>query len=155
MHARLHAFAALVLDEVPGPLPHAHSPPYGSIDELLADLDIVVDSLAAHGAGALADAHVVPVRQAVATFGAHLCALDSRQNSAVHEAVIAELLARRRRGRLPGARRAAADRRCSRPSCHSARPLRSPGRRTARRTRAELDVLDAIAEAVAATDHGS
>jgi phosphoenolpyruvate carboxylase len=96
MHARLHAFAATVLDpeegEVPGPVAHAALPPYGSIDELLDDLDVVCDSLRSHGAGALADALVEPVRRNAATFRAHLCGLDMRQNAVVHEAVVADLL---------------------------------------------------------------
>ncbi len=97
MHARLHAFAGGVLDpaegEVPGPEPHAQLPPYGSIDELLDDLDVVIASLASHGAGPLATALVEPVRRNVATFRAHLCGLDMRQNSVVHEVVVADLLA--------------------------------------------------------------
>ena len=93
MHARLHAYARGVLNGVPGPPAHAEMVPYTSIDETLADLDIVIESLGSHGAAAVAAAHVRPVRQAVATFGAHLCGLDVRQNSAVHDIVIAELFA--------------------------------------------------------------
>ncbi len=97
MHARLHAFAAATIDgdvdDVPGPAPAVPRPPYASIDELLADLDIVDASLRSHGAGSLADAHVEPARRAAAIFGAHLCGLDMRQNSAIHEAVVADLLA--------------------------------------------------------------
>ncbi|NNE11458.1 MAG: phosphoenolpyruvate carboxylase, partial [Ilumatobacter sp.] len=93
VHARLWALAATVLDEVPGPAPHASLPAYTGVDELLADLAVVIDSLHHHGAGSLADDRVDPVRRAVETFGTHLCGLDMRQNSAVHETVIAELLA--------------------------------------------------------------
>jgi phosphoenolpyruvate carboxylase len=93
MYARLYAFAATRLDEVPGPPPHADLEPYASVDDLVVDLDIVAASLESHGSGALAEAHVMPVRRTVATFGAHLCALDARQNSAVHEVVLAELFA--------------------------------------------------------------
>ena len=35
-----------------------------------------------------------PVRRAVVMFGGHLCGLDMRQNSRVHEAVVGDLLAR-------------------------------------------------------------
>ncbi len=91
MHARCWSMAAAVLDEVPGPLPHAELAPYESGDGLTADLEIVIASLRSHGAAALADARVDPVRRGVETFGTHLCGLDMRQNSAVHEEVVAEL----------------------------------------------------------------
>ncbi len=97
MHARLYAFAEDAIDpdvdEVPGPLPAVRRDPYSSIDELLADLDIVDASLRSHGGDALADAQIEPARRAAAIFGAHLCGLDMRQNSSVHETVIADLLA--------------------------------------------------------------
>jgi phosphoenolpyruvate carboxylase len=96
MHARLHAFARGVLDpgegEVPGPGPHADLPAYASIDGLLDDLDTVIESLRQHGAGPFAAAVVEPVRRNAAIFRAHLCGLDMRQNSVVHEAVVADLL---------------------------------------------------------------
>ena len=91
MHARLWALAAIVLDEAPGPPPHADLAPYETIDELVNDLHIVVDSLTSHGAAALAEALVEPVRGGVEIFGTHLCGLDLRQNSGVHEEVLAEL----------------------------------------------------------------
>ena len=94
IHARLWAMAALVLDEVPGPPPHARLEPYHSVDELLVDLDAVDRSLRSHGAAALADGRIAPVRRAIEVFGTHLCELDMRQNSSVHEEVIGELLHR-------------------------------------------------------------
>ncbi|MEO6654101.1 MAG: phosphoenolpyruvate carboxylase [Ilumatobacteraceae bacterium] len=93
MHARLWAQATSVLDAVPGPLPHTELEPYDGTAGLVADLDIVIESLRSHGATGLADARVLPVRCAVETFGTHLCGLDMRQNSAVHEQVVAELFA--------------------------------------------------------------
>ena len=92
IHARLWAMAAVVLDEVPGPAPHTDLEPYTAVEELLADLDVVAASLRSHGAGDLADARVDPVRRGVEIFRTHLCGLDMRQNSAVHETVVAELL---------------------------------------------------------------
>jgi phosphoenolpyruvate carboxylase len=53
----------------------------------------VIASLRSHGAGPIADDLVEPVRRSVSIFGAHLCGLDLRQNSAVHEAVLADLFA--------------------------------------------------------------
>jgi phosphoenolpyruvate carboxylase len=97
MHARLYAFAEDAIDpdvdEVPGPVPAVRRDAYSSIDELLADLDIVDASLRSHGGEALAVALIEPARRAAAIFGAHLCGLDMRQNSSVHETVIADLLA--------------------------------------------------------------
>ena len=66
---------------------------YDSPDELRADLDVIDASLRSHGAGALADDRLRRLREAVEVFGFHLCGLDLRQNSAVHEEVVAELLA--------------------------------------------------------------
>ncbi|SFN97512.1 Phosphoenolpyruvate carboxylase, type 1 [Geodermatophilus obscurus] len=93
VHARLAATARRVLGSVPGVPPHAELAPYGTPDELLADLDVVDASLRSHGAGALADDRLARLRDAVEVFGFHLAGLDMRQNSAVHEEVVAELLA--------------------------------------------------------------
>ncbi len=94
VHARLAATAARVLGEVPGEhRPHAPLPPYRRPADLLADLDVVDTSLRSHGAGALADDRLARLRHAVETFGFHLCGLDLRQNSEVHEQVVADLLA--------------------------------------------------------------
>jgi phosphoenolpyruvate carboxylase len=93
MYRRLAATALRVLGEVPGPAPDAVLPPYELPGELLADLQTVDVSLRGHGAGALADDRLARLREAVEVFGFHLCGLDMRQNSAVHEEVLGELLA--------------------------------------------------------------
>jgi phosphoenolpyruvate carboxylase len=93
MHARLAATALSVLNRVPGTAPHAELPRYDSPDELRADLDVVDVSLRSHGAAPLADHRLARLREAVEVFGFHLCGLDLRQNSAVHEEVVGELLA--------------------------------------------------------------
>jgi len=94
MYARVAASAQQILGRVPGEVPGATRPPYGSAAELVADLRAVEDSLAGHGARRLASARVVPVRRSVEAFGFHLCGVDLRQNSDVHEVVVAELLER-------------------------------------------------------------
>ena len=148
VHARLRAFSQLVLDDVPGPPAHAALHPYRSLDELVDDLDIVADSLRSHGAADLAAARVAPVRRAVTTFGAHLCGLDVRQNSAVHEVVIDDLFA------TAGVTSSylaldEADRvRLLVAELASSRPLRSPWASYGRTTSDELAVLDEIARAV-------
>src|SRR5258706_3650877 len=69
-------------------------PPYATPVELGADLDTIATSLASHGSRSLAEGRLKPLRRAVDVFGFHLAGLDLRQNSDVHEAVVAELLAR-------------------------------------------------------------
>jgi phosphoenolpyruvate carboxylase len=94
MYARLAAAAERAVGTVPGLPPHAELEPYQGPEALIADLDVIIESLQSHGAGSLADARVAPVRRSVAIFGFHLAGLDIRQHSSVHESVIAELLAR-------------------------------------------------------------
>ena len=97
MHARLYAFAEQVLDGDLDVLdtarPRVEREPYASIHDLVDDLDTVMASLASHGAEELARVKVEPVRRGVVVFGAHLCGLDMRQNSRVHEQVVGELVA--------------------------------------------------------------
>jgi phosphoenolpyruvate carboxylase len=93
MYRRLAATAQRALGSVPGPQPDADLPPYDDPDELRADLDVVAASLRSHGAGPLAEDRLARLHDAVEVFGFHLCGLDMRQNSAVHEEVLAELLA--------------------------------------------------------------
>jgi phosphoenolpyruvate carboxylase len=91
--ARLAATARRVLGRVPGPAPETPLPAYEGPDELRADLDVIDASLRTHGAAPLADDRLQRLREAVEVFGFHLCGLDMRQNSSVHEEVVAELLA--------------------------------------------------------------
>ncbi|MFD2091789.1 phosphoenolpyruvate carboxylase [Blastococcus deserti] len=93
IYARLAATARRVLGRVPGAEPENQLPAYGSPDELRADLDVIDTSLRSHGAGPLADDRLRRLREAVEVFGFHLCGLDMRQNSAVHEQVVGEMLA--------------------------------------------------------------
>ena len=94
IYARLCATAPRVLGPVPGAVAARRAARRTTHpDELRADLDVVDASLRSHGAGALADDRLLRLREAVEVFGFHLCGLDLRQNSAVHEEVVAELLA--------------------------------------------------------------
>ncbi|MES2263723.1 MAG: phosphoenolpyruvate carboxylase [Pseudomonadota bacterium] len=72
--------------------------PYASAQALLDDLDIVHHSLTAHGSTVLARGRLRHLRRAVKVFGFSLAPIDLRQNSDVHERVIAELLASARPG---------------------------------------------------------
>ncbi len=93
IRARLTATGAEILDHQPANLLDLGLPPYATPGELLADLDTVDASLRANGSALLADDRLVQLREAVHVFGFHLSGLDMRQNSDVHEEVVAELLA--------------------------------------------------------------
>jgi phosphoenolpyruvate carboxylase len=92
LYARVAATAKVVLGRVPGVESRLAAVPYATPAELAADLRVVEESLAGHAAASLAAARVAPVRRSVEAFGFHLASLDLRQNSNVHEAVVAELL---------------------------------------------------------------
>lgn len=93
IHARLTTTAIDILDRQPERQLDLGLPRYDSPAELLADLDVVDASLRGNGSGVLADDRLARLREAVHVFGFHLSGLDMRQNSDVHEEVIAELLA--------------------------------------------------------------
>ncbi len=65
--------------------------PYASAAEFSADLDVIDASLRGGGSGLLADGRLRAMRKGARAFGFHLATVDLRQNSDVHEAVIAEL----------------------------------------------------------------
>ena len=93
VHGRLTATAAEILDQQPEQLLDLGMPRYETPGELLADLDVIDASLRANGSEVLADDRLARLREAVRVFGFHLSGLDLRQNSDVHEEVVAELLA--------------------------------------------------------------
>ncbi len=93
IHARLTSTAAAILDRQPEHELDLGLPAYETPVQLLQDLDIVDESLRANGSAVLADDRLARLREAVRVFGFHLSGLDMRQNSEVHENVIAELLA--------------------------------------------------------------
>ena len=93
IHARLTATAAQILDRQPEHELDLGLSPYPTPAELSADLDVVDASLRANGSAVLADDRLARLREAVRVFGFHLSGLDLRQNSDVHEEVVAELLA--------------------------------------------------------------
>lgn len=93
MYARLAAtFHDLLGDE---PLIHPTGPaaPYQTPQQLADDLAVVHRSLIAHGSANLARGRLRHLRRAVDVFGFSLAPIDLRQNSDVHERVVAELFA--------------------------------------------------------------
>ena len=116
--------------------------PYGRPGELHADLGRLAEALGSLGGGALAR-----LIRAVETFGFHLAALDLRQNSEVHERVVAELL--RVAGAEPdyAALEETARIALLRRELASGRLLASPFADYGEETRSELAVARAAAEA--------
>ena len=66
---------------------------YARVEDFAADLMVIARSLETHGAGALAQGRLGALLRAARAFGWTLAPLDLRQNSAVHERVVAQLLA--------------------------------------------------------------
>ncbi len=64
---------------------------YANSDELLASLNVLVDSLKEYGGESLIYPRLGKLTKAIETFGFHLATIDIRQSSDVHEAVIKEL----------------------------------------------------------------
>ncbi|MCV7098893.1 phosphoenolpyruvate carboxylase [Mycobacterium palustre] len=93
IRGRLTATAAEILDRRSQHELDLGLPRYSAPAELRADLDAIDASLRTHGAGLLADDRLARLRESVHVFGFHLCGLDMRQNSDVHEEVVGELLA--------------------------------------------------------------
>jgi phosphoenolpyruvate carboxylase len=122
--------------------------PYEGPDDFAQDLRLIAASLEALGGDALASVgSLSALIRAVETFGFHLAALDLRQNSSVHERVVAELFA------VAGAEsdylslseedRVALLRR----ELAGLRPLRTPWADYGEETRKELSIIDATARA--------
>ncbi|SOJ54850.1 Phosphoenolpyruvate carboxylase [Mycobacterium simulans] len=93
IRARLTATAVEMLDQQPQHLLDLGLPRYATPAELRADLDTIDASLRTHGSALLAEDRLALLREGVHVFGFHLCGLDLRQNSDVHEEVVGELLA--------------------------------------------------------------
>ncbi|MFB6093738.1 MAG: phosphoenolpyruvate carboxylase [Halanaeroarchaeum sp.] len=67
---------------------------YDGPDGLLADLDLLLESLRENDAHAVAETHVEPLRRRVETFGFVLAALDLRDHRENHTEAVGELLDR-------------------------------------------------------------
>lgn len=93
IYARLAASAAALAGFHPARAPRSAREPYANAESFAADLDTVEKSLAAQGAGRLAEGRLRELRRKVSVFGFHLAPIDLRQSAARHEVVVAELLA--------------------------------------------------------------
>ncbi len=94
MYARLAATLRNLLREEVNPPAVAEAPAYATPLALLADLDVIINSLNQHKSAWLAQGKLHPLRRAVEVFGFHLAPLDMRQVSDTHERTVHELLAR-------------------------------------------------------------
>jgi phosphoenolpyruvate carboxylase len=145
VYARLASTMAELAGAQPIRRPEVSLAPYSSPAAFRADLDIVAESLAGHAAGALADGRLARLRYAVDVFGFHLASVDLRQNSDVHETVVAELFAQAAvcadyLGLDEAARVALLERELRNP-----RPLVIPGLAYSESTQGELQVFRAAA----------
>jgi phosphoenolpyruvate carboxylase len=95
IYARVTATArALDVDaETAGPAA-APARPYADPSELATDLGVIGTALTEDGAALAADGRLRSLIRDVDVFGFHLCPLDLRQHSGVHERVVSDLLAR-------------------------------------------------------------
>ncbi len=96
VYARLAATMTALTGAQPIRRPEVKLEPYPTPAAFRADLDVIAVSLATHAAAALADGRLAQLRYAVDIFGFHLASIDLRQNSDVHEVVVAELLQKAR-----------------------------------------------------------
>ena len=69
------------------------TPSYKTAQEFKKDLQVIYDSLIEHHGEALVSGDLTELLQAVDVFGFFLASIDMRQDSSVHEACVAELLA--------------------------------------------------------------
>jgi phosphoenolpyruvate carboxylase len=93
IRGRLSATALTVLGELPAHGSDDGHEAYTDPAQLQRDLGIIDTSLRRFGDETIADDRLDRLREAVEVFGFHLSGLDMRQNSEVHESVVAELLA--------------------------------------------------------------
>jgi phosphoenolpyruvate carboxylase len=146
IYARLTA-TALKLDVGITRRPVGEAAPYANVGEYKADLDILNRSLIANNSGVIARGRLRLLRRALDCFGFHLACLDMRQNSAVHERTVAELID----AAMPGMSYLALNEEARiallAGELRSSRPLTSAFVKYSEETLAELAVFHAAAEA--------
>ncbi|QKT07304.1 phosphoenolpyruvate carboxylase [Gordonia sp. X0973] len=93
---RLSTTALARLGPSAASLPHlieSDRAPYDGKESLRTDLDVIDAALRANADDDIADDRLLRLREGVRVFGFNLSGLDMRQNSEMHETVVAELLA--------------------------------------------------------------
>jgi len=146
IYARLTATAAR-LDVETTRAPVGEAAPYANVGEFKADLDILYRSLITNNSRVIARGRLRHLRRAVDCFGFHLASLDIRQNSAVHERMVAELID----AAMPGMSYLALNEEARIAlllnELRNARPLTSTFVKYSEETLGELAVFHAVAEA--------
>jgi phosphoenolpyruvate carboxylase len=94
VYARLAASYQAIVGRPPSRPAAVRGEPYASARDFRADLQVILDSLLANQGQTFRHGPLPDLIRAVECFGFHLARLDLRQNSAVHERVVAELLAK-------------------------------------------------------------
>ncbi len=154
-YSRLAATRKALLGRGPSRSPRWQAEPYKTSQDFAADLTVVEDSLRENGDADLADGRLQILREAAGAFGFHLATMDLRQNSAVHERVIDELLRSAGVVRsyidLPEKERVA----LLLKELSGPRLLRSPYREYSGETTSDLEIVDKAAELRARFGEGS
>ena len=91
IHARLAQTAKLLVNERGDVRREISAIPYTSAEALLADMNVIAESLQSQQGEALIYPRLGKLIKAIETFGFHLATVDLRQSSDVHELVIKEL----------------------------------------------------------------
>ncbi|MEL6487128.1 MAG: phosphoenolpyruvate carboxylase, partial [Pseudomonadota bacterium] len=148
IYGRLAATFQRLCGKPPARPPLVAQEPYTSPDEFEADLRKIAQALEVMGGHALGSGgalgHLI---RSVQTFGFHLATLDIRQNSSVHEHVVADLL-QVVRGDIDYLTLSEEDRvALLLEELAGKRPLRTPWATYSETTQKELAIIDAVAEA--------
>ncbi|AOL23830.1 phosphoenolpyruvate carboxylase [Erythrobacter litoralis] len=148
IYARLAATYRELTATDPPRAPVAERPAYASPEELLGELETIAAALERLGGAGLASGDgLARLIRTVRLFGFHLATLDLRQNSAVHERVVAEMLAaagvEEDYAALDEEERIAV----LRGELAEARPLRISWHDYSEETTGELEIIDAVARA--------
>jgi phosphoenolpyruvate carboxylase len=146
IYARLTATAARLEVETMRP-PVGAAAPYADVEEFKADLDVLHRSLISNNSRVIARGRLRFLRRAVDCFGFHLASLDMRQNSAVHERTVAELIDAAMPGMSYLALNEEAQIALLASELRNARPLTSSFVKYSDETLGELAVFHAAAEA--------
>jgi phosphoenolpyruvate carboxylase len=146
IYARLAA-TALKLDVETRRPPVGEAAPYDGAKEFKTDLDTLYRSLISNNSGVIARGRLRQLRRAVDCFGFHLASLDIRQNSAVHERTVAELIDAATPGMSYLALNEEARVALLTGELRNSRPLTSPFVKYSEETLGELALFHAAAEA--------
>jgi phosphoenolpyruvate carboxylase len=146
IYARLTA-TAVRLDVETTRAPVGQAAAYADVGEFKADLDVLHRSLISNNSRVIARGRLRLLRRAVDCFGFHLARLDMRQNSAVHERTVAELIDAAMHGMSYMALTEEARIALLSDELRNARPLTSSFVKYSEETLGELAVFRAAAEA--------